>query len=761
MLQSPGRKFSWLIALVFLTACVAGPPTAPATDAQAVAVAPTWQLSDVRLLDGLDSASPAAELVALYTRFFQEEAHIRLDFLDLSPVANFDILLALDTQAGGASFVPEGWPSLAEPLEKAPAWDYLVDIQAEGAIHVFSYSTSSGWALHPASSVRVLRNPLQGMVEIHLKAPPRPAFSPKSRVQVWSLFPGDGSILDTSGVVKWNSLPPKSLALVLAFSGVFPAYTPSQGLRKWDGAHTGPSGGRHGLSNLLRAARAQEVPLLLLDAADPASLAALDYQGGLALVKAMARQGLLSLASPLPPGSSELPASVISQFLEKNASALQSYDLPGMDWIYAPILSEESYAQSAVSTALPSSISPSGRSILSLPAFYNPSADYQPTSEGLPLALRQLLITQALASQSSSNSFLLIGGSLPQSSWGNPQAARAALRYLMMHPWLRIAHPRELLLNSTLKLLPGNAPILSSPAGLQPPDLITQLTAAPVSTLSQAAWSSYRAAFAPLFPYPTRLLELRQSYLAESFRLLSAAQWARNPQPLQDCSQDIDQDGQVECLFSNLSVLLILQPANALLEGVFALAQDGAHQLSGSSAQLISGLSDPLDWIETNSQLFDPQVVDGYLSTNGEIFNAFFSEEKLFLQDANEITFASFKLLPDGVHVQFFKESPGDQISIPLLLDPWLRFNPSGLRDYSGETFPTGFHWSAGNSSALVFETNAPFSSQVFTSSRANLAATEDPNFAYPPGHSLPYPLAVIHLQAASPYAFSLRLVRP
>jgi hypothetical protein len=96
--------------------------------------------------------------------------------------------------------------------------------------------------------------------------------------------------------------------VLLAFWNTVPAYTPAQALRRWDGAHTGPYGERHGLHLLLQAVRRSKVPVVLLDLKTPAALSALDFLGKLPQIQNLSTQGLLILPEALP-GS---PATLIS-----------------------------------------------------------------------------------------------------------------------------------------------------------------------------------------------------------------------------------------------------------------------------------------------------------------------------------------------------------------------------------------------------------------------------------------------------------------
>ena len=79
----------------------------------------------------------------------------------------------------------------------------------------------------------------------------------------------------------------------MSFWDVFPAATPAQALRRWDGAHTGPRGERHGLKHILDNAGRYGIPVALLDLKTPASLAALNYMGITPQIQNLASLGLL------------------------------------------------------------------------------------------------------------------------------------------------------------------------------------------------------------------------------------------------------------------------------------------------------------------------------------------------------------------------------------------------------------------------------------------------------------------------------------
>ena len=81
----------------------------------------------------------------------------------------------------------------------------------------------------------------------------------------------------------------------MAFWDAFPVTTPTQALRGWDGAHTGPLGARHGLKFLLADANQFGIPMALLDLKNPASLAALDFMGNIPEIQTLVARRLLIL----------------------------------------------------------------------------------------------------------------------------------------------------------------------------------------------------------------------------------------------------------------------------------------------------------------------------------------------------------------------------------------------------------------------------------------------------------------------------------
>ena len=195
-------------------------------------------------------------MIAVYTRSAGLEDHIRLDFLDVPETPSADIFIALDTQPGGAEMAhlsrldlealyPEGL------VETDIAYDLLLVIPAEGEPGVIDVAEVN--SLDPPQSPHRPR-PRARHADRGLQ-PLRPA---GELLPAGLRHPRRGARSRRPGLSPFHRtlIPIAARHLLMAFSDVFDATTPAQTLRRWDGAHTGPYGERHGLHPLLDAAAA-------------------------------------------------------------------------------------------------------------------------------------------------------------------------------------------------------------------------------------------------------------------------------------------------------------------------------------------------------------------------------------------------------------------------------------------------------------------------------------------------------------------------
>jgi hypothetical protein len=770
-----------LLAKVLLTVM----PLAACTPLARPSLVQSWQASQVRLLDPADASDPGLDLIAVYTRAVSDQQQIRLDFLDLPAETHYDLYLALDSASGGVARLPIAARADID-------WDTLLVIPAHGEIQVLD----SSFQPRPGPAVLVLRDPVMDTVQISFNDSilDQSLANPLGyRLQVFVTPPGSSQIADQTDPLASTATPPAPAPFLLAFWDSLPAFSPVQALRRWDGAHTGPQGGRHGLYNLLRTARATQTPLVLLDLKSPDSLVALEYVGGLGLVRSMSRLGLLELPQVSPgfaPGNAADtaadPESVLPAGLPVGAQDLANQDsrqaglargLPASLLRFDPLgLPPQPGAeilslipdQAASDPLAPLHVQRSGdQRLLVIPAYDQPAAIHtQATLDGPSLKVRKALLAAALSPDP--GDLVMLGGDLPASTWGNPQNARATFKYLREHPWMLALSGRDLL---SLPVAEGPAIHLSD-APQANRALSSGLQNAPSNQLGQAAWQAFRALYDPVFPNPPQLGALRRNYLPQVQALLSAAQWASaqpaacdgNCQPQASCQADPDGDGQPECVFSSPSYYAIFELQGGYLSFAFTRdPQTGAvHQWIGPSSQFASGLSPAESWNLSAGVFADPGVYPGAFydwdpalqqPDGSRTYQARVSSEELQLTSPDGSRQKTFHFSSQGLSVQMLSNTP-TQAFLPLALDPWQRYTPGWTDCYQGQAQGGAWHWSVAAATTGVCENSTgrfaidvqsgnSYQTHTFLESLPFLDQPEDPNRNYPAGHFLPFPLAV------------------
>jgi hypothetical protein len=728
-------------------------------------IEPKWVYTDLRILDQVDAPAPEQDFMAGYLRVLGPEIQIRLDFLDLDVIPTTDLYLALDSVPGGASELP--WH-----IPLALAWDALLVIPAAGEMQVLAPN------LHPisGSGLRVVRDSIQDSVTISLLASSLPGGGLPGRLQVFSTDSGSTIIRDELGTFLTDDFPPKPAPVLLAFWDTLPAYTPALGLRRWDGAHTGPSGGRHGLYNLLRTARARQMPVALLDLKTPSSLAALDYVGGLGMVIEMAEQGQLILPTVQPgfiphqagspPNWLQTAGWIQPEFAIQNRQIEAIFGLPASQFTYSPagISSELPLSGRVIFTFNPTIETAQlarwqQQLVIELPPELPAAA---PTINGPDLSMRRQIIQAALSRASQDGTALVVlGGDLPGSAWGNPEIARATFNYLASHPWIQLLHANDLVGLPTPEISVQSLPTTTSNGAV---GLLDKIETLRNNNLAQAAWQAYASLYDPVYPHPPEFPALREGYLGTVQVLLFAARWADQPYPVRDCSQDIDLDGQPECLLGDERLLTVIQPENGELTYVFALGMDGPHQLIGPGYQFISGLSEPETWKIGAGFNSDPGIEAGAFRDPilpGQPERAYIVQERpdeLDFVSADGAVHKRYQLSGGSLKVMLEQAQP-TIYRLPLVFDPWLRFSPDWSLRYHATAGDDSWRWGLENGTAVLVESNSPMQLDSILDSLAAVGQPEDPNQEYPPGHWLPFPMASIQVQGQSQTWLTIRLV--
>ena len=767
------RSARWLVLLtglwlaLWLSACTA--PPAPLTTGD-------WLPTDLLALDPPEASLPGADLLALYSRSEGSTLHLRLDLLDFSGGQSVDLYIALDTAPGGATHL--SFPGdTGLDAETANAWDALLVIPATGALQVLD----DDLGVLPASALRVARSPSSHSISISLNSDSLPGAPSPLRLEAFSALPGSREVLDRLGPVDPHSAAPQALPALLAFWDTFPASTPVQALRRWDGAHTGPMGGRHGLYNLLRTARAHGMPVALLDLSSPEALSAVDYAGGRQLLVKVAGGSELALPAALPgllaQAGAELPpvsTSILTDWLEHSRQSQLDFGLPASPFVYAPL-------SAAQFPALGTALSSRGRTLITLVetngSYFGQAAHWGAhsllslprtpaglESDRLDIALQtRRELAQAAwdwnQSGAQASSFLVLGGSLPESPFGSPQYARLAFTYLKQHAWIRLLTPHD------LQTLPGSAGSLAVqetlPGAGSTPVPRLELALAPASdtqTSPQAlAFHALRAIYTQPYPSPPELPELRAGYLGLVSSLQALAAWASSPgtTELVDCTADPDQDNAPECVLASETFYAVIEPEDGKLVLAAALLHGTAHLLVAPGYLLASGLGDPETWDLSAGENADPQVLTGGLSDPGGFgdpggeslpYQLTFLPGGVHLTSADGAASLQYRLAGSGL--AFSYHGPERSLRLPLVVDPERRFTPGWWAGYDFAWHASTLSWTSG-AQAFSLETSLPGRVVSFREGEAILGAAENPERELPAGMFLPLGQVVVEWQAA------------
>lgn len=688
----------------------------------------SWAYGDLRALDAVDAPSPAVDILAVYLRRNALDFEVRVDLLDLTPVDESTLRLEIRDEQRYATC----------PLR--------ITIPMRGAIQVDAPS--------PVAP-RVVRDPWSDSVTIRLSAF---GLGESVSVHVATYLPDVITPLDEVINVRADALPPARAPLLLVFWDVFPAASPAQALRRWDGAHSGPSGGRHGLRHILENMETHEIPVVLLDLKTPQSLAAIHFLQGMNRLQRLLEKRLL-----IVPDAAYGDAADKSLALGRRAAA--AFGLPSGAFLYAPtagltIASSEQFVPLAEDRHL-------FRQGIPLPR-RDPNA--QVTADAFTLEVRQVLIETALSPDRTD--LVILGGSLPNSIWGNADVAAASFAWIANHPWI---WPLD---GEALKTFPrtdreasvstGHAGLVAQPlyttsgrllsldSGALRTILLTELRAAPENDVTRSAWQLYLSLTDPVSQ--ERQGALRAQYLGLVADLLAAARWAEAPYEMTACDADVDYDGEPECLLASRTFFAIVEMDGARLTFLFWRDGQNIRQLVGPTAQFAQGLSDPSHWRLDRGVAADPQaILGGFVDADSPF--AFYQPEQIadrsltfFAQESGRVKV--YILKEDLLEVQYHAPQ-SITVLLPLAFDPSSFF--FGGATYQGALTAGGWRWGHTGGSQVEITASIPFTAHGFNASRPLLAAPEDPDLDYPTGHYYPFPLALATLNGQADFFIRVR----
>lgn len=731
-----------------------------------------WTYSDLIALDPSDALPPTQDVIALYSRNMDDELQIRIDFLDVSQVLDYDLFLFIDTKPGGSHALPIlGMDNYSLQIE----WDYFIVIYASGSIFVIQ---SDGTTL-PNLKVHVFRDTLLDNVVVSFD---------KSRISIALLNVNYQLLIKDSAssriadeiVVENEGFPPPPIPILIAFWNTFKAQTPAQALRSWDGAHAGPSSSRHGLGNLLNAIEKTDLPVFLFDLKTPYNLSILDYMGEITKIIELANLGLVILPDSATIGAEMqitgsypyLPPLDIVQYAttwnRKIAAnfGISTGQLIGLDWSIRNVEAGgliDLYWNCRLDLGLFGDSCLMGNDYAQ---FQIPNtSEGQATTQGLSTETVRTIINSGFSNAASTP--IMLGGDLSTSSWGEPKAAKNALLYIAGHPWMKVLNLMDLLDQKTKHPAPPlPTPLVKTyipytnqgdhfPSNLTAEQIqdriLEELNSTPKNTLRDLAWQTYLGMISIADP---STYDLRVNYLGLIGHILAAAHWAENPRELSDCQVDLDWDGQYECILATPELFATFELSGGYLAFLFHRSSDMVDQVIAPTAELSVGLSDPSSWVFQNGILADSAQVPGAFIGNNDIkmnYYAFNEGIKLTLLSDDMAIRKTYEIGDRKLSVRVENQNglPLD-LKIPLIVNPWRMYQAGWGDSYMLVQTQAGWSWSISGGPTIEINSTSPLSIIAFNASRSYLSAPEDPNFDYTLGHFLPFPLALADLQGSS-----------
>ena len=672
-----------------------------------------WMESDLRWLGNLDAPAPATDILAVYTRTTSLTVDMRVDLLDINPGDQVGFRLRL-------------WDN--NVFTTAP---FEVFLDADGSLHAGTVIKQGAPQIWP----RVIKDYDLDTITVSIN---RFLLGDHYQFDVSTLLPGSEAPVDKTSLIRSDGLPPIQRApYLVAFTDTFPVETPAQALKRWDGAHSGPLDNRNGLKYVLQAASQYNIPIALLDLKTPPSLAALNYMGDLGLVQYLSQRGLLILPDVVWSRPEELA-------LAFSRRAGVGFGLPGSSFIYDPS-NEIHSGYAAKFVGWPSDRSrleflDGGTRVIPSHSFLPFLCGCEPeaTEDGPSLGTRRALVNVMLSDDPAN--LIILGGSLSNTPWSQPDRIDSTFQWLDGHPWLR-----RLGANDLLTFPASKGDFVGSGQPLPYSHLVDELRSAPANAAGNLAWEMFLELNQPADP---SLLWLRKNYLGGVEDLLAAARWAEKPSAQAYCANVNEAGGQTRCILSNQNYFAILESSGARLTFLFYRDANGLHQIVGPTSQFAVGLSDPSEWNLEAGEAADPSVIPGGFTDTSQPWLSYQSSIKktgIAFTSADGERAKTFRLTENGLEVEY-QLSGSETTQLPLAVDPQAYdFSPVFYQSAIGVNSWT---WGQAGGIQVQVSSDTDLSAQGFNASYPFLFMPEDPNLDYPHGHYLPFPLSLVTVQA-------------
>jgi hypothetical protein len=734
-----------------LTDCVPGNTAVPVPSVQ-------WKYADLHILDLPNATDSDLDIIALYSRWQNKLLEIRLDFLGNPKGKNFQLFVTIKTHPGGITILPGNRKSQQE-------WNLATSL-SDNKIYSTDY-TQGGSPIPGCSSNWQNLNGTQSVI-ITLNCPKYLQMeSPGMSIEV-QIYQGDSLVpIDQIGPVNLNTSPPQHAPLLMAFWQSFPATTPAQALRRWDGAHTGPFGQRHGLFHLIKASSENNIPIVLVDLKTPTSLSALDYLGQLDWIEQQEKKRLLIL-----PETAYGDPSASNKGLANSRQISAAMGLNASQLAYGSLNDAEIQKFQAIFAVLPQTnhiLKYGNTRLVPLPdSVFHPQLPIHQVAnrDGLLPELKVSLLSAALSGDPAN--IVVIGGDVSKSALADSSIAYQAFQEISLIPWIQPLGIEDLLtlpaVPATSSLLPSCSDVICSPEiqavipqvspGTPAPSEVTlahlqttfrkSLSDLPKNSITDSAWEMYLNLTVPTSD--PRLQQLQANNLILLGHLIAAARWVDNPSQISDCQSDLDLDGLPECVIASDSMFSSYEMEGGRLIYWLIRTPTGANILTGPSAQAGMGSDSSSNWRLNLGPWAEAHAIPGAFSDSPNLpiqrYSPEISSSSLKLVNPINGSKKIFELGKDGIQITLQNQT-AEPLLLPLLIGVESRFSPQWAERDTNNLFPTG------KTNGITFQTQGIDSQSLtsFIDSVNQIRSPEDPDFDYPPGHYLPFPLTIIEFK--------------
>ena len=701
---------------------------------------PGWSSKDIRVFDPLDTSDPNNDLIAVYSRDLNGFLEFRLDFLDIRSNENYDYeLLSIDRENQSiiwkANFSSASVPKITSTTDFF--YDYIPTI-----------------VINPVMDYVVMKINSQLIHQRNI--------TPEFIIQVYD--PETGNIVDSSEVFNEHQHQQKSAFLLLEFWNPLPANTPSQLVRSWDGAHSGPFGQRHGLKHLITNAQSFEIPLILFDMKTSSSLVGISLLSRTKQLRELEELGTLSLPLSAYFDHEELVTKlgIFEDFsishgfrLNNSINGFYSWNNPFRSRLFYSQLTDPNHIYQVENNRyvpIPLSFPDSSFSLLS---------NIDIMQFVFPETIKRKLVEIALSPDPFD--LIALGDDLRSSPWADAQTSPLLFQYIAAHPWLKVLNEAELWKIPARKIVEDDLPLICSGYLVCPERKIETEKSTLAEFIHFLSKNEVRNYDFTRRDNPLSLLSLNIENKmndpaqpgvnsfdltpnSSSLRFLRLSEiWFEYPFSINSCAADLDLDGYIECVIASENVFLIVKPEF----GTIPLAIGKKHQ-------------------EVYGFIFPPALIapqDWNFSTSFTDWNI-----NSGLSDSSSLGFPySFTLTGNMIHLISGDKQISKEISIT---ESGIRIDITSHDDYSTvipyldssisskipiDSFDRPYLEFEDWKTPVISRSSGSMTRYSFWDVRDLLMDSENPNREFPPGYFLPIPFTVYELSGSPNLSFELK----